>query len=220
MKLLAARDQQRLATYASLGMAALIRADSWAKAASAERNLSLPETGAAVGDCAVTYSYPYSCRVDSSSDGRDQLIIVFEPMDQFDSAFYARVELTNISGVGFRTTASRTQVRFPRYRVFGDPRSIRWAEPGEATSTSLPRDVSVDYTIAEADKYEWASPAPGVVTSKGPDGQFDVRSLWRYSNESVPSPVVGVCQDVLDENSRKTFIAGIWVGIAAPWSLC
>lgn len=177
-------------------------------------NLLLPETGSkVVGDCSITWSVEKWCHVGPAENGRDALYIGFEPVSDFEGSLTATAELSDISGIGFKTTAWRTQVRFPGFRVFGDPNPVDLTVPEEPTPADLPLDVSASYQIADPDRYEWGSPAPRIIHYTEPSGDPGVASVWRYSNENIPSPVVGLRQDVLDDNSRKNFIAGIWVGI-------
>jgi hypothetical protein len=121
-------------------------------------------------------------------------------------SFGFTVHLSNIDGVGFRTSRTRVEAGFPTVPVLNDR-----TPAGDLSEESVANGddaVHVQYWIPGAGQMTWSGLPPIRVG--------DNAAEWRSRSNSwnVQSSSSGTRDDLISMKSRYTFVAGVLLGVA------
>ncbi|WP_157513978.1 hypothetical protein [Nocardia concava] len=173
----------------------------------AEIGIQLPVMGASVVRCddgAV-------CQI-TTKDGYwpPNTLLIANKDSAGDPLTHVDIDLGGVEGLGFTVTNSRVQVRLPT--AYPD---VPEARIPPAPKSPAVDDVGVVYKIPDANKFTWGSPTPRISALwDSKNSSVDALAYWEYWHENAPAPFIGIRDDVLDKQSRATFNAGVWLGIA------
>jgi hypothetical protein len=183
-------------------------------------SIDLPRQGAVVTACGSPgdeQEHPPTdvvtdCKVD---DRRLKLNITqIFPAEKGESAAIARI--AGISGIWFSATSSHADVRLP---YIYDSTVYK----GSVNCSALPAHAS--YHMPQAKKWMWSVVLPQTVNDNYADWNYVYKGDKDYvckgdnehhpvRSEALPSPITGIRNDVIENDTNKVFIAGALLGIA------
>jgi hypothetical protein len=121
-------------------------------------------------------------------------------------SFGFTVHLSNIDGIGFRTSRTGVEASFPSVPVLDDRTPASGRSEGSADEGD--DAVHVQYWVPGAGQMTWSGLPPIRV------GEYAAEWRPRSNSWTVQSSASGIRDDLISMNNRYTFIAGVLLGIA------
>jgi hypothetical protein len=171
--------------------------------------IKIPYRGATIVGCKIQGGGQNPCHIDSSApdpgmweNEQSDVLTVSGQLRSIENTFEATVFLSDrVPGVGFKTTRTHVETHLPNVGISTD----YYRDP------NLHPKVSVVYRMPSADKYTWSGNTPQLVPAGG-------GISWSYTSSSpddpAPPPASGTRDDLTAQDGRRTFLAGVLLGVA------